>query len=191
MRKLMLLLLVGTALAAKIPVSSKAVTKHYLNTEQRPTAGLASFYGRREQGKRMANGKLFDRNAYTCASLYYKLGTYLWVASPDTGAFVLVRVTDRGPWIKGRILDLSERAAKTLGIKGKGVAYVEIVPMKHLYVTKRFVMASDAAEALKLEASMPVHEVFRVEDTKAEKETKDAVGFAVVEPEHPYVPYDE
>lgn len=130
MRKLMLMLFIGTAMAAKIPVRKEAVTKHYLNTAQSPTSGKASWYGLREQGKRMANGQRFDRNAHTCASLYYKLGTYLWVSSPDTGAFVLVRVTDRGPWIKGRILDLSEAAAATLGVRGRGVFRVNAQPMK-------------------------------------------------------------
>lgn len=130
MRKLMLMLLIGTALAAKIPVNKEAVTKHYLNVEQPSTSGWASYYGRREQGKRMANGEPFNRHAYTCASLYYKLGTLLWVSSPDTGAFVLVRVTDRGPWIKGRALDLSEKAANTLGVKSRGVFRVNIVPAK-------------------------------------------------------------
>lgn len=130
MRKLLHLLLLGTALAANIPVRKEAVHKFVLNTAQVPTSGLASYYGRREQGKRMANGKLFDRRAYTCASLYYKLGTLLWVSSPDTGAFVLVRVTDRGPWVKGRVLDLSEKAATVLGVKSRGVFHVDITPAK-------------------------------------------------------------
>lgn len=132
MKKLLWMLLIGTALAAKIPVSKDAVTKHYLNIEQQPTNGWASYYGRREQGKRMANGQRFDRRAYTCASLYYKLGTLLWVSSPNTGAFVLVRVTDRGPWIKGRTLDLSEKAAETLGVRSRGVFRVNVVPAKVL-----------------------------------------------------------
>ena len=93
-----------------------------------PTSGMASWYGAREQGKRMANGRRFDRNKYTCASRTYPLGTMLRIThGPST---VYVRVSDRGPWVSGRILDLSEQAAVVLGIRSHGVAYVEIEPVR-------------------------------------------------------------
>ena len=76
----------------------------------------------------MANGQRFDRTKYTCASRVYPLGTYLRVTSG--GLTVHVRVTDRGPWVKGRVLDLSERAATVLCIRNRGTAYVEIEPVK-------------------------------------------------------------
>ena len=74
----------------------------------------------------MANGHRFDRQQYTAASRYYKLGTLLMVKYPRLGTFVVVRVTDRGPFKKGRVLDLSERAAQTLGLKPYGVDRVVI-----------------------------------------------------------------
>lgn len=103
--------------------------RNVLNTATPAQTGIASWYGKREQGKRMANGQPFDRNNYTCASRTYKLGTYLQVTYPKTGITVFVMVTDRGPWVKGRVLDLSERAAKTLGLKPHGVGLVQIEPL--------------------------------------------------------------
>lgn len=101
-----------------------------LNIEQPATTGKASWYGKREQGKRMANGQRFDRMKYTAASRTYKLGTLLMVRYPRMGTFVVVRVTDRGPFKKGRVLDLSEKAATTLGLKSRGVDTVVIEPLK-------------------------------------------------------------
>ena len=103
-----------------------------LNLAQPSTTGKASWYGKREQGKRTASGERFDRLQYTCASRYYRLGTRLRVTYPRTGAFVTVRVTDRGPFVHGRILDLSEQAAKTLGLRPHGVDIVQIEPV-HLW----------------------------------------------------------
>jgi peptidoglycan lytic transglycosylase len=101
---------------------------HKLNLGYPPTSGYASWYGRREQGKRMANGKRFDRNAYTCASRYYPMGTLLSVYYPRTSRTVAVIVTDHGPWVRSRVLDLSERSAKDLGLRSYGVDRVIITP---------------------------------------------------------------
>ena len=100
-----------------------------LNLAQPTTAGKASWYGKREQGKKTASGERFDRMKYTCASRQYRIGTMLRVTYPKTGVTVTVRVNDRGPWVKGRILDLSERAAHTLGLKPHGVDFVQIQPL--------------------------------------------------------------
>jgi len=127
---LLLLVMVSAAQGAKIPVTKNAVTKNLLNIDQGNSKGLASWYGRREQGKRQANGARFNRHLYTCASLHYKLGTLLLVKFPKKGTMITVKVTDRGPWIKGRILDLSEHAAEVLGLKPYGVGYVEAEPVR-------------------------------------------------------------
>ena len=101
-----------------------------LNIEKPATTGIASWYGKREQGKRTANGERFDRMKYTAASRTYPLGTLLMVRFPREGTFVVVRVNDRGPWVKGRVLDLSERAAQTLGLKQYGIGTVEVKPWR-------------------------------------------------------------
>jgi rare lipoprotein A len=101
-----------------------------LNIEKPATIGKASWYGKREQGKRTASGERFDRNKYTCASRTYPLGTLLMVKYPRKGTFVVVRVTDRGPFKKGRVLDLSEKAATILGLKSRGVDFVVLQPLR-------------------------------------------------------------
>ena len=117
------MILLTTLLLSGIPSSAR------LNLEQPKTAGLASFYGRREQGKKTASGERFDRHRFTCASRTYPSGTWLMVKYPRMGTFVVVRVNDRGPWVKGRVLDLSEHAATTLGLKSHGVDFVVIEPI--------------------------------------------------------------
>lgn len=88
--------------------------------------GRASWYGKKFQGHEMANGHKFDRNELTCASRRFPLGTLVNVYYPRTGRTVTLIVTDRGPWVKGRILDMSERAATELGLHPYGVDYVEV-----------------------------------------------------------------
>ena|SRR5271166_4128595 len=96
-----------------------------LNLELPTTHGIASFY---KKGYRTSNGERYNRNAYTAASRYYPLGTLLEVRYPRKGTFVYVRVNDRGPYVKGRVIDLSARAARTLGITGLGE--VDIRPVR-------------------------------------------------------------
>ena len=87
-------------------------------------AGLASWYGPRHAGKPTASGALFDPAKMTCAHKRLKFGTRLEVFCPGTGKTVQVVVTDRGPYIEGRILDLSQKAAQDLGIEQRGVAWI-------------------------------------------------------------------
>ena len=80
--------------------------------------GLASWYGPRFHGKRTANGERFDTAAMTAAHKTLPFGTWVLVKSVNTGNTVIVRINDRGPFIKGRIIDLSNAAAKALGFNG-------------------------------------------------------------------------
>ena len=120
-------LFILTCLAGLLVLPSMASSK--LNLALPVTSGRASWYGKREQGKRTASGERFDRRKYTAASRVYPLGTLLMVRFPSKGTFVVVRVNDRGPFKKGRVLDLSERAAQTLGLKSYGVGQVLITPI--------------------------------------------------------------
>jgi rare lipoprotein A len=89
-----------------------------------PMRGMASWYGGGHQGKRTASGERFDRRALTAAHRTLPLHTCLSVYSPATGRRVEVRVNDRGPWVGGRILDLSEAAATAIGLRRQGVGEV-------------------------------------------------------------------
>ncbi len=96
------------------------------NASMRPSsgrsfAGRASFYGS-ESGSRTASGQRFNQNAMTCAHRSLPFGTKLRVT--HRGRSVVVTVNDRGPFIKGRVLDLSTGAARAIGLTGVGVGHV-------------------------------------------------------------------
>ena len=79
-------------------------------------------------GKTMANGEIFHSSDLTLAAhKHYPFGTKLRVLNPKNGRSLVVEVTDRGPFIKGRDLDVSESAAEWLGIKDKGVATLDVI----------------------------------------------------------------
>ena len=86
--------------------------------------GKASFYAKRFHGRKTASGERLHPDSLTCAHKSYPFGTLLTVYNPANGRSVNVRVTDRGPYVQGRIIDLSWSAAKELGIIGQGVATV-------------------------------------------------------------------
>ncbi len=92
--------------------------------------GVASWYGPGFHGKKTANGEIYDKEGLSAAHKTLPFGTYLRVRSLDTGASVVVRINDRGPFVSGRVLDLSEAAARMLGMIQSGVARVsyEAIP---------------------------------------------------------------
>lgn len=87
---------------------------------------MASFYGEDFEGKKTASGEAFHSSALTAAHKSLPFGTELKVTNPKSGASVNVRVTDRGPFVEGRSLDLSQEAARRLGFTEKGVVQVRI-----------------------------------------------------------------
>jgi rare lipoprotein A (peptidoglycan hydrolase) len=91
--------------------------------------GKASYYSHKLTGKRMSNGARYHPDSLFCAHRNYPLGSLLKVRNPKNGAEVIVKVTDRGPHVRNRIIDLSFRAAKLLEITGQGIALVEITPV--------------------------------------------------------------
>jgi rare lipoprotein A (peptidoglycan hydrolase) len=88
--------------------------------------GEASFYGKGHQGKETASGERFDQRDLTAAHPTLPLGTDAKVTNLETGESVDVRINDRGPYVKGRDLDLSKEAAKEIGMKKEGEAPVKI-----------------------------------------------------------------
>lgn len=95
-----------------------------VNEAEARTCGKASYYGPGFVGKAMANGKPFNPNAMTTAHRSLPFGTRLRVTDQSTGKSVTVTVTDRGPFIAGRILDLSQGAFASISPLGKGVTNV-------------------------------------------------------------------
>lgn len=88
--------------------------------------GKASYYSRKFQGHKMANGKPYRRGKLTAAHKTLPLGTKVKVTNLQTSRTVKVKITDRGPFVKGRIIDLSEAAAKRLNSIRAGVVPVRM-----------------------------------------------------------------
>ena len=88
--------------------------------------GKASYYAKKFSGRQTASGERLHHDSLTCAHRTYPFGTLLKVTNPANGKVVIVRVTDRGPYVKGRIIDLSVRAARELGIIAQGIAPVTV-----------------------------------------------------------------
>lgn len=87
--------------------------------------GIASYYHTKFLGRKTANGETFKRGEYTCAHKTLPFGTLLEVENTKTGRWVIVRVNDRGPFSKNRVIDLSIDAAEHLGIISRGVAHIK------------------------------------------------------------------
>lgn len=103
----------GTA-AVRAPLAAKA------------QVGMASWYGPGFAGKLTANGERFDPKEMTAAHRTHRFGTKLRVTNLANGKSVVVRVNDRGPYAKKRVIDVSEEAARRLGMIDSGVAKVRI-----------------------------------------------------------------
>ncbi|MFA0962720.1 septal ring lytic transglycosylase RlpA family protein [Roseivirga sp. BDSF3-8] len=88
--------------------------------------GLASYYAARFEGRPTASGQPYRGSLYTAAHKTLPFGTLLLVKNPETGHSLTVVVTDRGPFVNGRIIDLSLAAAKELDIVRRGVGRVEV-----------------------------------------------------------------
>lgn len=101
------------------------------NRDNRPVSitqpyGGASYYGHSWNGRKTACGEIFNTDSFTCAHRTLPFGTMLKVTNKQNGKSVVVRVTDRGPYIKGRIIDLTLAAAKKIDMVHAGVVPVEI-----------------------------------------------------------------
>ncbi len=88
--------------------------------------GGASWYGGKFQGRLTANGEIFDTNKFTAAHKTLPFNTIVEVTNLDNSKTVLVRINDRGPFVKGRIIDLSRAAAEKIGLVGRGVGHVQL-----------------------------------------------------------------
>jgi rare lipoprotein A len=109
--------------------------------------GVASWYGTSFHGKRAANGKLFDMEALTAAHRTLPFGSVVRVVNLANGKHIHVRITDRGPYVRKRIIDLSRAAAVRLGMMKGGVSVVRVQ-----LVGERWPMALLSDEAMKTES---------------------------------------
>jgi len=112
----------------------------------KPKPEVASWYGPGFNGRRTTTGERFNENAMTAASKSLPLGSHVVVTNPENGRSVEVRINDRGPHVRGRTLDLSKRAAQTLGITKKGVAHVVVTPSDGKHRAKAAPIAPSAGD---------------------------------------------
>jgi rare lipoprotein A len=113
-----------------LPALASLEVKAHTGSIRRNTAtiqvGTASWYGRGHAGRITASGEPLNPRAMTCAHRTLPFGSVVKVTDIANGKHVSLRVNDRGPYVKGRILDLSEGAAKELGISNRGLMIVRI-----------------------------------------------------------------
>jgi len=123
-------------LVMKIAIFLLAILAGYASSEEKADRPLfqlvdkgtmtASWYGPGFHGRTTANGEVYDMHALTAAHKSLKFGTLLKVTNPKNDSSVIVRINDRGPYIRGRQLDLSKEAAKQLDFIRHGVVKLEV-----------------------------------------------------------------
>ena len=117
-----------------LPAAKKIRLRYYIIHGKRyyPVPGLvqrgiASWYGKKFHGRRTASGEIFNMYKRTAAHRTLPFGTYVMVRNLKNNKKTIVKINDRGPFIKNRIIDLSYKAAKDIGLIGPGIAPVELI----------------------------------------------------------------
>jgi len=117
---------VRIAMALLVLVLTGCAAGNQMTPPHETQVGFASYYGRAHDGRRTASGERLDMHAMTAAHPTLPFGTRVRVTNLDNGRQAVVRINDRGPHRKKRIIDLSYAAARELGLVGAGVAKVRI-----------------------------------------------------------------
>ena len=112
------------------PKAVKAHGNHPADNSGKTRTGKASYYSHKFAGKKMANGARMDPNSNNAASKTLPLGTKARVTNMSNGKSAVVVIKDRGPHVKGRIIDLSPATAKTIGAGKQGVVPVKVTPIE-------------------------------------------------------------
>lgn len=118
---ILFLLIAGTSCTGSKPAAGRLG-----HTEE----GKASYYSSKLHGRKMANGERYNRNKLTAAHRTLPFGTKVKVTNLQTNKSVKVNITDRGPFVKGRVIDLSEAAAKRLNYIDAGIVPVRVKVVK-------------------------------------------------------------
>lgn len=105
---------------------SPEIKEEKSNTSDDIQIGMASWYGIEEHKNRAASGETFDKNELTAAHKTLPMDTIVRVTNLENGRDVIVRINDRGPFVKGRIIDLSYAAAREVDMLGPGIAKVKV-----------------------------------------------------------------
>lgn len=157
-------------------------------------SGKASFYARKFTGRKTASGERLHHDSLTCAHRTYPFGTMLRVTNLSTERSVVVRVTDRGPFVKGRIIDLSLAAAKAIGMVAQGIAPVMVEKLDGFIVPYR---PNDSLRVAKLELELadiatdegrPIwQEELEIDHKKVQRRMKSTAAKTRMEQFHDYL----
>ena len=147
----MLTILFAEGCARKVHVALAARTIPRIGHSE---TGLASWYGEPYHGRATASGEIFDMNRWTAAHRTLALGTWVEVTNLTNAKHVQVRINDRGPFVEGRVIDLSRAAARDIGMERQGIARVHLQVIhapagenKELYVVQVAELDDRAAAA--------------------------------------------
>ncbi|MGQ9818665.1 MAG: septal ring lytic transglycosylase RlpA family protein [Candidatus Kapaibacteriales bacterium] len=127
------LLVILTSCSTAVRFTSKIIPKtsqEAVTSDSFFEEGLASYYSDAFIGKTTASGEIYSPNEFTAAHKFLPFGTIIRVRNLSNGKEVIVRINDRGPLIKGRVIDLSRSAAETIDLISSGVAKVQIEVIK-------------------------------------------------------------
>ncbi|MEH6455476.1 MAG: septal ring lytic transglycosylase RlpA family protein [Cocleimonas sp.] len=120
---LLFIILITLSACSQKQSSSNSAHSH---SSSQYEAGQASYYANKYQGRQTANGERFNQNARTAAHKTLKFGTRVKVTNVDNGRSVIVRINDRGPFIKGRIIDLSKSSFSIIANPRLGIVKVKV-----------------------------------------------------------------
>lgn len=118
------LLLTASATAQEVEVTNNPIAEIVQETEI--DGGMASYYGNELAGNRTASGERFDPGQLTAAHRSLPFGTMVRVTNTSNGDSVVVRINDRGPFSRGRVIDVSQAAAREIGMHRSGTARVKL-----------------------------------------------------------------
>ncbi len=122
----MVLVFVSCASSPRYTRSDRPQKESLPGSLRRLQEGVASYYGEDFHGRKTSNGEIYDMYAMTAAHRALPFNTRVLVTNLDNGKKVTVRINDRGPFVKGRIIDLSYGAARKIGMVGPGTARVRL-----------------------------------------------------------------
>lgn len=188
---------VAAAANAERPAGAKRyiVAEKTTTPRKRTQVGLASWYGAAFQGRRTANGETFDLKGFTAAHPNLPLPSYVRVTNVKNGRSIVVRVNDRGPYHKGRMIDVSRRAADVLGFRGDGVGnvkldYIGLAPLsgrddEKLLATYQEFGRPGAPEGVQMASLKPVKDAELASEVSVSPETLVASAAPAAAPVEP------
>ncbi len=149
----LLLAIAGSAMPAAGRLTPAETEKRQILQPVSVTTGVASWYGGRWIGRKTANGEIYQANDRTAAHKTLPFGTMVRVTSEMSGKSTVVRINNRGPYVKGRAIDLSVVAAEELGLRARGLARVKLEVLAHTEVEVAF--AEPVRQSWRAHASSP------------------------------------